>query len=253
MDASHHDLLRPLADLSLPAWVRGPALAAVLASLLFALRRLLLHPLAGLAARTSNTVDDLLRGVPTRTKAWSLLALSVAAGAAALPLTPPTSRLVQIVGSVGIGLPAGLWFTTLLVGLVRRGISETRASGALDPPFEVGDFLIADNPTRTAEQVGIKTPPGPKPVGEWRLVSSSNLLNARIRTRQRMRARRVMSPLGVVYFVLDPDCNRAMDIPQRIKLALLERLAGEGFELAYPTRARWLPRAPTSPLQGATP
>jgi small-conductance mechanosensitive channel len=40
----------------------------------------------------------------------------------------------------------------------------------------------------------------------------------------------------VVYFVLDPDYNRFMDIQQRINFALFRRFELEGIEFAYPTR-----------------
>ena len=39
-----------------------------------------------------------------------------------------------------------------------------------------------------------------------------------------------------VYFVLDPDYNRHMDIQQAIFLAVLERFEREGIEFAFPTR-----------------
>jgi len=40
----------------------------------------------------------------------------------------------------------------------------------------------------------------------------------------------------VVYFVLSPDNNLAMDIQQRINLQILERFAAAGIEFAYPTQ-----------------
>jgi small-conductance mechanosensitive channel len=40
----------------------------------------------------------------------------------------------------------------------------------------------------------------------------------------------------VVYFVLDPDYNRYMDIQQAINLALVRRFAAEGVAFAFPTR-----------------
>ncbi len=40
----------------------------------------------------------------------------------------------------------------------------------------------------------------------------------------------------VVYYVLDPDYNRYMDIQQAINLAILQTFADEGIEFAYPTR-----------------
>lgn len=40
----------------------------------------------------------------------------------------------------------------------------------------------------------------------------------------------------VVYFVLDPDYNRYMDIQQAINLELVRRFAAAGIEFAFPTR-----------------
>ncbi len=41
----------------------------------------------------------------------------------------------------------------------------------------------------------------------------------------------------VVYFVLDPDYNRYMDIQQAINLELVNRFAAAGIEFAFPTRS----------------
>lgn len=46
--------------------------------------------------------------------------------------------------------------------------------------------------------------------------------------------------LEVVYYVLDPDYNRYMDIQQAINLAILQSFAEEGLEFAYPTRTLYL-------------
>jgi len=40
----------------------------------------------------------------------------------------------------------------------------------------------------------------------------------------------------VVYWVLSPDYNLFMDIQQQINLAIVRQLAGEGIDIAYPTR-----------------
>ena len=40
----------------------------------------------------------------------------------------------------------------------------------------------------------------------------------------------------VVYWMLDPDYNKYMDVQQAINLALMEALAHEGVEFAFPTR-----------------
>ncbi len=44
----------------------------------------------------------------------------------------------------------------------------------------------------------------------------------------------------VVYYVLDSDYNRYMDIQQRINVALMERFREEGIEFAYPTQSLYL-------------
>ncbi|GMU45645.1 MAG: mechanosensitive ion channel protein [Porticoccaceae bacterium] len=48
----------------------------------------------------------------------------------------------------------------------------------------------------------------------------------------------------VVYFVLDPNYNRYMDIQQAINLALVRRFAAEGVEFAFPTRTLYLASPP---------
>lgn len=47
----------------------------------------------------------------------------------------------------------------------------------------------------------------------------------------------------VVYFVLDPDHKRSLDIQQAINLAVVRRFAAEGVDLAYPTRTVFVHQA----------
>jgi small-conductance mechanosensitive channel len=44
----------------------------------------------------------------------------------------------------------------------------------------------------------------------------------------------------VVYYVLDPDYNRYMDIQQGINLGIYSSFAEEGIEFAYPTRTLYI-------------
>jgi small-conductance mechanosensitive channel len=46
-----------------------------------------------------------------------------------------------------------------------------------------------------------------------------------------------------VYYVLDPDYNRYMDIQQAINLRIHERFEADGIEFAYPTQLLYLARA----------
>jgi small-conductance mechanosensitive channel len=43
-----------------------------------------------------------------------------------------------------------------------------------------------------------------------------------------------------VYYVLDPDYNRYMDIQQQVNLGLMERFSAQGIEFAYPTQTVFL-------------
>lgn len=44
----------------------------------------------------------------------------------------------------------------------------------------------------------------------------------------------------VVYYVLDPDYNRYMDIQQRINLEIVRRFEAQGIDFAYPTRTLYV-------------
>jgi small-conductance mechanosensitive channel len=54
----------------------------------------------------------------------------------------------------------------------------------------------------------------------------------------------------VVYYVLDPDYNRYMDIQQAINLALFEKFSHLGISFAYPTQTLYIDRSsrPVAPL-----
>jgi small-conductance mechanosensitive channel len=56
-----------------------------------------------------------------------------------------------------------------------------------------------------------------------------------------------------VYFVLDPDYNRYLDIQQRINLELLRRFAAEGIRFAFPTRAIHVEASPATGLGDGAP
>lgn len=49
--------------------------------------------------------------------------------------------------------------------------------------------------------------------------------------------------IEIVYYVLDPDYNRYMDIQQEVNLAIYKRFGEEGIDFAYPTRTVFLERS----------
>jgi small-conductance mechanosensitive channel len=105
----------------------------------------------------------------------------------------------------------GFKITTVLAGLGVGGIAVALASQAvlgdlfgylailLDKPFEVGDFIIVNEFMGTVEYIGIKTTRLRSLGGEQLVLSNTDLTNSRVRNYKRMKLRRVVFKLGVVY------------------------------------------------------
>lgn len=100
-------------------------------------------------------------------------------------------------------LVAGLGIGGVAVALaLQRVLGDLFSSLAivLDKPFVTGDFIIFDNTfLGSVEHIGIKTTRLRSLGGEQIICSNSDLLNARIRNYKRMRERRVVFTIGVVY------------------------------------------------------
>ena len=69
----------------------------------------------------------------------------------------------------------------------------------MDKPFQVGDFIIVGDLLGTVEQVGFKTTRLRSLGGEQLIFSNSDLTSSRIKNYKRMKERRVVFSLGVVY------------------------------------------------------
>ena len=99
-------------------------------------------------------------------------------------------------------LVAGLGVGGIAVALATQNIlSDLFASLSivLDKPFVVGDFIVIDNLRGNVERVGIKTTRIRSLDGELLVFSNADLLKSRIQNYQRMRERRVLFSVGVVY------------------------------------------------------
>lgn len=194
-------------------------------------------------------------------------------------------------------LIAGVGIAGVAIGLAVQNILGdlfASLSIVLDKPFVVGDFIIIDNYLGTVEYIGLKSTRIRSLTGEQLIFSNSDLLSSRIRNYKRMRERRIVFTVGVVYqtpkeklekipqiireiveaqelvrfdrahfkefgpsslnfevvyWVLDPDYTRYMNIQQAINLALFERFAQEGIEFAYPTQTLFV--YPMKPIEVA--
>ncbi|MCB0347105.1 MAG: mechanosensitive ion channel family protein [Bdellovibrionales bacterium] len=105
----------------------------------------------------------------------------------------------------------GIDVTALVAGLGIGGIAIALAvqntlgdlfcslSIILDKPFEVDDFIITGDITGTVEKIGVKSTRVRALTGEQLVVSNSDLISSRIRNFKRMRERRILFQVGVIY------------------------------------------------------
>lgn len=105
----------------------------------------------------------------------------------------------------------GVEITSLITGLGITGVAVALAvqnilgdlfaslSIVLDKPFVIGDFVVVDEFAGTVRHVGLKTTRLESLSGEELVFSNSDLLNSRIRNYKRMRERRAVFEIGVVY------------------------------------------------------
>lgn len=135
----------------------------------------------------------------------------------------------------------GVDITALVAGLGIGGIAVALAvqnilgdlfaslSIVLDKPFVYGDFIIVDDLMGTVERVGVKTTRVRSLSGEQLVFSNSDLLGSRIRNYKRMRERRVVFSVGVIYQT--PHAQLA-EIPQLLR-GIVEAQPDVRFDRAH--------------------
>jgi small-conductance mechanosensitive channel len=116
-----------------------------------------------------------------------------------------------LVGIIFIFDNLGFNVTAVLTGLGVGGIAIALAAQTIlgdifnyfviffDRPFELGDFIIVDDKMGTVEFIGLKTTRIRSLQGEQIVFSNSNLTNSRINNYKRMKERRVVFTLRIVY------------------------------------------------------
>jgi small-conductance mechanosensitive channel len=113
--------------------------------------------------------------------------------------------LIILLDNLGIqvsALVAGLGIGGIAVALAAQNILGDLFSYFIiffDHPFEIGDFIIIDNFMGTIETIGIKTTHIRSLDGEEIIFSNTDLVNSRLRNYKRMRRRRVLLKIGVIY------------------------------------------------------
>ena len=113
--------------------------------------------------------------------------------------------LLLCIENIGIditALVAGLGIGGIAIALAAQNIlGDLFASLAivLDKPFEIDDYIVVGDMSGTVEQIGIKTTRIRALSGEELVCSNADLLGSRVRNYRRMRERRALINIGVVY------------------------------------------------------
>ena len=147
--------------------------------------------------------------------------------------------LIVLLDNLGIqvsALVAGLGIGGIAVALAAQNILGDFFSYFIiffDHPFEIGDFIIIDNFSGTIESIGIKTTHIRSLGGEEIIFSNTDLVNSRLRNYKRMRKRRVLFKIGVIY---QTSLEQLKEIPaivteiiQQINGATLDRVHFASF------------------------
>lgn len=131
--------------------------------------------------------------------------------------------LLQNLGIEVTALITGLGIGGIAVALaVQNVLGDLLASLSIifDRPFEVGDFVIVDDLMGTVQNVGLKTTRMVSLSGEQLVFNNSDLLSSRIRNYKRMRERRILFNVGVVY---GTPKDAVAGIPALIEEAISDR------------------------------
>ena len=116
-----------------------------------------------------------------------------------------TATLLFVFDNLGVNITA--FVASLGIGGVAVALAAQSVLGDafssfaifMDKPFQVGDFIIVGDLLGTVEQVGFKTTRLRSLGGEQLIFSNSDLTSSRIKNYKRMKERRVVFSLGVVY------------------------------------------------------
>ena len=144
------------------------------------------------------------------------------------------------IGAIGFLLKLGLWSAVLLLALDNLGFNITAILAGLgvggiavalavqnilgdlfasltivlDKPFVIGDYIVVDDFMGTVEHIGLKTTHVRSISGEQIIFPNSNLLQSRVKNYNKMRERRIIFSLGVMY---QTSAEKLKEIPEMIR------------------------------------
>ncbi|HYC28508.1 MAG TPA: mechanosensitive ion channel family protein [Chitinophagaceae bacterium] len=139
----------------------------------------------------------------------------------------------------------GYNITAVITGLGVGGIAIALASQVIlgdlfsyfviffDRPFEIGDFIAVDDKSGTVEYIGIKTTRLRTLSGEQLIVSNTNLTNSRVHNYKRMKTRRIVFKLGVVYRTPADKLRRIPGMVKQIVTSIPDLVFDRGHFSGY--------------------
>jgi len=144
--------------------------------------------------------------------------------------------ILLILSNLGINvtsLVTGLGIGGIAIALAVQNILEdvfTSFSILIDKPFQVGDFIHLDQETRgKVKKIGIKTTRIQNPQGEEIVVSNKDLTSSRLHNFKKMKKRRVVFFLNLVY---GTDIKKLKKVPAIIK-KVIGKVRGAEFDRAH--------------------
>ena len=157
-----------------------------------------------------------------------------------------TATLLFVFDNLGVNITA--FVASLGIGGVAVALAAQSVLGDafssfaifMDKPFQVGDFIIVGDLLGTVEQVGFKTTRLRSLGGEQLIFSNSDLTSSRIKNYKRMKERRVVFSLGVVYHTpvekvkaISPMIKRVIDEHQDARFDRAHFKSFGDFALIY--------------------
>ncbi len=151
------------------------------------------------------------------------------------------NAIIWSVGIIFLFNNLGYNVTAILTGLGVGGIAVALAAQNIlgdlfnyfviffDQPFEIGDFIIVDDKMGVVDHIGIKTTRIQCLSGEQLVISNTDLTKSRIHNFKRMKRRRVVFHLGLVY---QTSLEGLKVVPGLIK-QIIEEQANTIFDRAH--------------------
>lgn len=140
---------------------------------------------------------------------------------------------LQALGYNITALIAGLGIGGVAIAFALQGIlSDIFASFSIyfDRPFRIGDYIVVGDDSGTVKNIGIKSTRIQTLKGEELIISNKQLTEARIHNYKKMKKRRIVFTLGVVY---DTSTEKLKKIP-----LIIEKITGK-FELVELNRVHF--------------